>query len=368
MKRDKVLISLFCGFIGLFTVLLICLPKSGFSENEKRSLASFPKMSVKTILNGSFESDFETYISDHFPVREKLAALNAYYELYTGRNGSNGVYKGKDGYLFNTPVRADKTALNANITAVNEFASKTQLPITSMIIPTSGYIMSDKLPENHMEYRDKELLDRIRTELDTNYIDIENVFETEKDNYQLYYKTDHHWTTRGAYTAYKQFALSHGFEPMTEFDVKEYGGFYGTLYSKSALWGEKSEALEVWSYPNNVSVEVTEGVNTDVFDDMFFDEYLNGSDMYSVFLGGNHALTRLKNPDSDGGKLLMLKDSYAHCIAPFLINHYSRIDMVDLRYYFESVSELVNSEKYDEVLLLYGLSNICESKDISILE
>lgn len=369
MKRNKILTAVFCGFIGVLMLLFLILPKDKTSVNEKRELAELPKLSVSAVLNGSFENKFEEYLGDHFPMREKLIALDAYYKLFTGRNGANGVYKGRDGYLINTPVSFDKSAFDANLTAIREFAEKSQLKTSVMIVPETGYIMSDKLPRNHDVYMDENILADVRNRLtELEWIDIEDEFLREKDNYQLYYKTDHHWTSRGAYTAYAVFAEKHGFEPMTEFDIRSYGGFYGTAYSKSALWGEKSEEFEVWRYPNNVSVEIIEGVVSEKYDYMFFENHLSEPDMYPVFLDGNHALERLTNHDSDGGRLLVLKDSYAHCLVPFLINHYSRIDMVDLRYYLESVSELNESEKYDEVLLVYGLSSLCESRDISILE
>lgn len=370
MRRNKILISLFCGFIGIFLLLFLALPKNELSVNEKRELAKLPAFNVKAALNGSFESGFEEYLSDRFPFREKLTALDAYFKLYTGRNGANGVYKGKDGYLINTPVKCDNKAFNANMDAMHDFIARTGLKTSVMIVPTAGYIMSDKLPKNHETYRDGGLIEQAKKNLyaAAEVIDLAEEFKDKKDKYQFYYKTDHHWTSRGAYTAYCLFAQMRGFEPMTDFDVQSYDGFYGTTYSKSALWGEKDETLEVWRYPNNVTVEIDEGVKTEKYDNMFFDEHLSEPDMYPVFLDGNHALTRLTNPDSDDGRLLLLKDSYAHCLAPFLIKHYSQIDMVDLRYYFQSVSELVKTEQYDEALMVYGLSSLCESSDISILE
>ena len=101
---------------------------------------------------------------------------------------------------------------------------------------------------------------------------------------------------------------------------------------------------------------------------MFFTEHLDEPDKYPVYLDGNHAFERITNHDSDGGKLLVLKDSYAHCLVPFLAKHYSCIDMVDLRYYLDSVSKLTEENEYDEVLMIYGISSLCESRDISILE
>lgn len=372
MKKNKALTVFFCCFIGIFALLFLVLPKSETSVNEKRKLAKFPKLTVSAVLDGSFESGFEDYLCDHFPLREKLVALDAYFKLCTGRNGANGVYKGKDCYLINTPVEISDDALEDNLEAIAAFADKTKIPARIMIVPESGYIMSEKLPKLRKKYNDSAVFERAAEVLGgkAELVDLETPFLESKVKYQIYYKTDHHWTSRGAYLAYTEFAKARGFEPIadTEFDISYYDGFYGTSYAKSALWGEPGESVEVWRYPNDVSVEINDGAGTEEHDGMFFEEYLSETDMYSVYLGGNHALTRLTNHGNDGGRLLMLKDSYAHCLAPFLINHYSRIDMVDLRYYLGSVSELAAQENYDEIFMVYGLSSMCENRDISILE
>lgn len=367
MKNDKVLTAVFCGFIGIFALLFFVTPKAETSVNEKRTLEKFPDASVKSVFSGSFESKFENYLNDHFPFRDSLVALDSYYALYTGRNGANGVYKCKDGFLINTPVSFDSGAFETNLAALNDFAESTNIPTQIMAIPTAGYMLSDKLPKNHDVYSDGEILSRAK-EILTNieWYDMESVLKSDAES--MYYKTDHHWTMNGAYRAYLEYAERHDMEPLTDFEKETYDGFYGTSYSKSALWGEKSESLEVWRYPNNVTVEISDGAGVEVYDDMFFEEHLSEPDMYPVFLDGNHAIERLTNPDSDGGRLLVLKDSYAHCLVPLLINHYSSIDMIDLRYYLDSVSELVAERDYDEILMVYGLSSLCESRDISILQ
>lgn len=369
LKRDILLTVGFCGFIAAMGLGTAFLPKQTISVNEKRTLAEFPKVSVEKVFNGKWESDFETYISDHFTGRNFFAAADSYYMLYSGRNGVNGVYKGKDGYLLNTPIECDEEDLNDNLNAINEFVKKNGIKSRMMIVPTAGYIMSDKLPEFHTQYNDDLLCAEIESKLEqTEYIDLIDEFENQKDSTQLYYKTDHHWTSNGAYLAYLKYAKLHDFEPVSNFEIEKYDGFYGTTYTKSALWNEKSDTIELWKYPIDVSVTINDGADDEVSDNMFFTEHLDEPDKYPIFLDGNHAFERITNQSQNGGKLLVLKDSYAHCFVPFLINNYSQIDMVDLRYYLDSVSKLVSEEGYDEVLFLYGLSSICESRDISILE
>lgn len=367
-KRDMSLIVLFAAFIAAMGLLTAILPKSEVSVNEKRTLARFPKFSVNTLFNGKWENGFENYISDHFVNRDFFAALDSYYTLYSGRNGAKGIYKGKDGYLINTPVESNDEMLHGNLSAITEFIAKTQLKSAFIAVPTAGFELQDKLPKNHKIYYDGDILKDAESSLHyhTEFIDLISEFSQDKDN--LYYKTDHHWTTEGAYRAYVKFAELKGFAPATDFNKKSYDGFYGTAYSKSALWNEKPDKIEIWEYPVNVTVTINDGAEDREYNKMFFEEHLEEPDKYPVFLDGNHAFTRIVNHDSDGGKLLILKDSYAHCLVPFLAAHYSQIDIVDLRYYLKSVSDLQSEQHYDEALFVYGLSSLCEGSDISILE
>ena len=184
-ERDILLTVLFCGFIGAMAALTAFLPKQEVSVNEKRTLAKFPEFSVQKLFNGKWEKDFETYISDHFPARNFFASTDSYYMLYSGRNGSNGVYKGKDGYIINTPVKCDEEKLNA---------------------------MSEELPKVHTEYNDGEIIDDIKNRAENaEFIDIRDALTENKDK-QIYYKTDHHWTSYGAYLAYKKWAESENIE------------------------------------------------------------------------------------------------------------------------------------------------------------
>lgn len=367
--RDKVLLIIFIALIFSAPIAMLLLPKAEVSVNEKRTLASAPDFSVKNILNGKFEKDTETYLTDHFPLRDELTAVNAYTALYSGRNGVNGVYKGEDGYLIDAPVKNELAKADKNTEAMMEFTEKTGIPSTLMIVPSKGYIMSDKLPESHMDYRDDEIIDYIRKKSEEviGYVDVEKLFLDTKEEVQLYYKTDHHWTANGAYNAYVEYCHEIGYEPLWEFDKTSYDGFYGTAYSKSALWSENADKIELWDYPYDVTMSIDGEEN--VSNRMFFMRHLAEPDKYPVYLDGNHGKTEIvNNGNPDGEKLLVLKDSFAQCLVPFLVNHYSEIDMIDLRYYLDPVSELAEEKQYDRVLFLYGISSIAESSDISVLE
>lgn len=364
--RDKLLTLLFCAFIFGFGILFLAMPKEEFSENEKRNLATMPEFSVKSVLNGKFESGFETYLNDHFPFRKEFTATDAYLMLLSGRNGSNGIYKGSDGYLFTKPVKYNTENINSNVSALKAFAQNTEIMSTMILMPTSGYIMSEKLPKNHEEYRDEAIINDIHKQIETDirWVDIIPKFTNAKESGQIYYKTDHHYTTYGAYLAYEAFCEEHGLVPFKDYSIERYNGFYGTSYSKSALWNEPGECFEVWRYPSRTSITI----QNKEYQSLWFDEHLSKLDKYPVFLNGNQPFSRIINPDIEGGKILILKDSYAHAMIPFLAQHYNQIDVVDLRYYFEPVSKLVEENQYGEIFMIYGLSSLCDSNDISILE
>ena len=94
----------FAAFIFAMAAWFIFNPKLDYSSSEKRYLQEFPEADVNNILSGEFGQEFESYFADHFPMRNTWVGFNAYYNLYTGVNGQNGVYNCSDGYLINKPV------------------------------------------------------------------------------------------------------------------------------------------------------------------------------------------------------------------------------------------------------------------------
>lgn len=377
MNKKKILhfipAVIFLVFIFSMGLLFIFLPKEDYSVNEKRYLEDFPKTTFENICFGDFDTEFETYMSDHIAGRDFFVGMNAYYDLYTGRNGANGVYAGKDNYLINDPVDRENN-LESNLKIFADFTKANKLNTNLMIIPSTGYIMSDKLPENHKEYLDEQYFDTIQQNLgDMKFISVMNAFKlAAQSGDQLYYRTDHHWTTPGAYLAYLQYCKSVGLTqtPEDAFEKTTVTGFYGTTYSTSALWNTPPDNIEFWENRSNlgaVSVKITEGTTTKENDSYFFLSHLDEADKYPTFLDGNHALVEIKNENAQGGKLLVIKDSFAHAMVPFLSENYSDIIMVDLRYYKSPISEIVKEYGITDCLVLYSLDNFATDTDVAFL-
>lgn len=363
----------FLIFIFGMAIWFLFSPKSDYSSAEKRYLQQFPDASIENISNGTFGEEFESFFADQFPMRNLWVGFNAYFSLYTGNNGANGVYNCKNDYLINVPVSTDNN-LDKNLGAITKFKNSIDTPVTVMFAPSTGYITDDVLPAVHNNYNDDEYFENAGKTLAQNGINFVDLRETFKEEYkngtQLYYKTDHHWTTAGAYTAYTKLCESLGTTPTPKdsFDIKSYDGFYGTTYSTSGFLMTPSDSIEVWENPanteSNIKVKITEGKQTTEYNSMFFYDHLEEDDKYPVFIDGNHALTEITNTSAKGGTLVMIKDSFSHCLAPFLADNYSKIILVDMRYYKLSVSDLIEQENPEQVVVLYGIDNIATDTDI----
>lgn len=363
----------FLIFIYGMALWFLFSPKTDYSSSEKRYLQKFPDANVEKVLSGDFGSEFETFFADQFPQRNTWVGLNAYTALAEGNNGASGVYNCKNGYLINKPVSTDNN-LDKNVGAVVDFAKKIDAPTTVMLVPSTGYIADDVLPTFHDKYNDDEDISRISSTLSKEkigFVDLRERFKSEyKNGSQLYYKTDHHWTTKGAYTGYQELCKALGITPIDDSTLKKdsYPDFYGTTYSSSGFWLTPPDNIEIWSNPKNsdknISVKITEGANVKTSGSMYFTDHLKEDDKYPVFIDGNHALTEITNTNAKNGTILLIKDSFSHSLAPFLAENYSKVVLVDLRYYKESVSQLVSTYNPEQVVVLYGIDNLATDTDI----
>ena len=367
-------VIVFVGFIAAMLILFIALPKNKYSASEKRYLEQAPEFTGEKLLSGEFGEKFEKFLSDQTAGRNMWVGLAAYYQLSIGNNGANGVYKCADGYLINDPQ--DMSGLMRNIGFIEEFAQHVDVPVSVLVAPSTGYICEDKLPAVHKPYRDDEYFTKMSEVLKTaSFVDIRDAFRQEyADGEQLYYKTDHHWTACGAYTAYRVLADELGYtaNDKSAYEMTSYPGFYGTTYSSSGFWMNGPDDIEVWDNKANdgkLSVAITDNGTTTEQDDMFYYSHLEEDDKYPVYLDGNHPYTVIKNANAASDeKLLIVKDSFAHSLTPFLADHYAEIIMVDMRYYADPLPGLIESEGVDRVLFVYSIDNLATDDKIAFIE
>lgn len=372
MKKKLLLtpMIIFLCFIFVMTALFIITPKIDYSSAEKRYLEDFPEANLETITNGEFETGFESFLADHFPLRNMWVGLNAYYNLFIGNNASEGVYNCSDGYLINEPVSADNR-VKTNIGTILRFKDNVDVPITVMLAPSTGYIKSDVLPAVHNEYLDDYIIGDVKTMLkkkDIGFVDLRARFKREKA--QLYYRTDHHWTSHGARAAYEELCAAIGVKASakSDYELQSYKDFYGTTYSTSGFWLTKPDSITLWNNINHkkgdISITITEGKESKSYDSLYFKNHLKADDKYPVFIDGNHAVETITNKNVKKGRALVIKDSFAHSIAPFLADSFNTVTLVDTRYYKNSISDMVKSGKYDRVLVIYGIDNFATDTDL----
>ena len=380
MKKNfgtKLIIIVFTAFIAILGLLYAFMPKREFSETEKRYLAQAPKLTADSLKKGTFSKDFESFMADQTPLRSVFVSINAYFELMKGNNGSNGVYLGKDGMLIEKPF-ARENRLETNLERIVSFVSGHKIPASLVAVPSKGYICSDKLPINAQKYLDGEYNDFIRNTVfgKMKFVDVTKAFLNADDKESLYYKTDHHWTSRGAFTAYEALSFDLGWPAVSSFryelpneenySIETYDGFYGTSYAKSCYTLTKPDNVELWinkKTQGKAKVIIKEGGKETVSDSMFFRNHLTESDRYLTFLDGNHSLVKVET-GNEGRTLLLIKDSFAHSIVPFLADNYSKIIMVDLRYYSAGLNKLIEEENVNEIMFLYSIENLATSMDI----
>lgn len=369
--KDLLIIIIFCTFIFGGGILFIVSPKINISSKEKRVLEELPKLSMSALIDGSYEKKIETYLSDHFPLREKFIGINSYSNLIFGKNEINGIYKCKDGYLINKPIIYNEKNMEKNLKSIKSFVNENSLKLSLMIVPSTGYIMNDKLPRNHDDYLDGKILDNIKEGVDEDiqWIDLEDTFIKEKENNRIFYKTDHHWTTFGAYLAYENFGTKEGLslKDKSQYDKENYEDFYGTTYSKSGLWNNPSDNIEIWSNKGDIEIEIKDDnkEGTIKSNSLFFKDHLIEDDKYKSFLNGDHSFVKITNKDAPKGNLLIIKDSFGDSLAPFLSENYNEIYIIDLRYYKKNkVSDLIKDKGIDNVLMLYSIDNIVNDTNI----
>ena len=352
----------FLAFIAVMTLLLLFGPKKDFSINEKRVLAESPDFSAAAIVKGESQKQLEDFTSDQVPGRDFFVGVNAYWTLLTGRNGAQEIYHGKDGYLINAPKPVDKTMLETNLARFDDFAAKTGLPAELIMVPTTGYVMEDRLPALHGDYHDDAVYDlAAQTVKQMQVIDVRETLKEGARERQVCYKTDHHLTSYGNFLLAKDYQAAVGGEGYEmEYDtISALDGFYGTTWSGSGYWLTPPDTVELWENSRPVTVTLDDGGGqVKTADSLFFPEHLEDLDKYPVFLDGNHALVTIENPAAPGGSLLVIRDSYAHCFATFLAARYKTVYLVDLRYYRTPVSDFLAEHPADRLLVLYGVDNL----------
>lgn len=357
---QKLLTAIFLVFIFAFLALLLFLPKTDFSEMENRYLAKMPSLSMDAIMDGSFMSGLEAYITDHFPLRDGWISIKYLAQRGLMKSNNNDIYTVSGGMLlsgFNTP---DTDRLNNNLTALKSMSAAHSIPVYITVAPTSSYIYSDRLPYGAPLYDQQALLDAL--EEIPEYFDISAALLAKRDEY-IYYNTDHHWTTLGSYYAYLIIAEKLGLTPVEYPEMQTLPDFYGTLFSKGGARFIAPDTIEYHPY-SNIKAGDLFGEPITAFNPDFFD----AKDKYSMFFSGNQAVLVLENTElTEGETLVMVRDSFADCMLPFLAQHFKQIHVVDTRYYKRSLADYAENVGADMILALYQSETVATEVSLGLL-
>lgn len=355
-------VSLFVAFFLGGAILNLFWPDRDFSEAENRYLASMPKLTWDSVKSGEFGQKFETYITDQFLLRDFWVQVKSESELLLQKKENNGVYFGKNHVLIERFDQPDMTKSLRHVEYIKEFSQRLKIPVKVALLPTAAEIMTENLPFLAAPYSQEEYLNELlNAAIDSKaqWLDTEvwAALKEHKEEY-LYFNSDHHWTALGAFRFYQSLMPFLGFEPISEQAYNKNivaHGFYGTLSAKVPGYG-KEDTIEQWLLKDTIPSYTVEIPDSNYLgDSFFFPQRLEEKDRYTYYLDGNHALTIIRNINNpEGKKLLLVKDSYAHVLAPFLAPHYKEIQLLDLRYYNTPIDELITEENFDEVLVLYS--------------
>ncbi len=368
-KKFSIFLSaLFCAFLGGMLVVSTVLPDQEFSQLENRNLQKAPVLSVKNLTDGKFMTDAEEYVSDHLVGRDLWVAMKAWCERLSGKQENNGVYFGSEETLINRLDQPDQAQLDQNMEYLDRLVSNVDVPVYFGLIPSSASIWADRLPAGAPSADEQAIINRLYAKTRAETVGLYTALSSHAGE-DIYYRTDHHWTSLGAYYGYTALMETMGLEPvslgsLTPTTVTE--DFNGTIFSTSGVrWVRPDsiqtyipdEGLEVTFYPDGKPVQGS----------LYVPEYLEKKDKYSYFLGGVQPLCTIKTANSGAPKVLLIRDSYSDSLAPFLTENFSEIHLWDLRYNAKSLKEYIEENHIDNVVVLYSISNFVADKNLFLL-
>ena len=368
--------AVFLLLIFGFAIATVLKPSNERSETENRLLEQKPDLTWNALISGKFSEDYEAYLSDQFVVRDGWISLKTAFERAALRQEAEDVYFARDNYLIekHTGVFTAETA-ERNIQTLSAFftnLSKSMDPghLTAMVVPNAVDILRDKLPPFADPYDEEIYLQKIAGALPEGvWFDSSSVLRQHSGE-EIYYRTDHHWKTLSAYYTFEAWAGEKGlagdsafsFRPVTVTD-----SFEGTIASRLGIVG-RADSIERFDPEIPFDYYLIYNQSDDIRNTVYQDSFLERKDKYAYFYGGNFGLIQAKMPEHETGrKLLVIKDSYAHCFVPFTYALFDQVDMLDTRYYNASISALIGQENYTDILFLFNAAGFAEETSLARL-
>lgn len=380
MRRAKIMvITLFAGILGAFFLVSVLLPQKEFSATENRLLEQRPEFLPEDVLSGDYQETYETYLNDQFVARDRWVDVAVGVQKLMGRRDVNGIYIGKDGYLLEKYTDGDFDAQMSadNVGVLGEFLNRMTEQygaehVDCLFVPGKASALPGKLPSYAQPFDEGEILQALSDELEQPEIvfDLTPVMNEHQEE-DIYYRTDHHWTTLGAYYAYAAWCEKHGksVAPLEAYEREVVSDdFYGTSYNKSHQ-RVQADTVELFHSGAEQSLRIVWDQGEKESDSPYQRELSGESDKYRVFFDGNTAEIAIDTGCENERTLLLLKDSYANCFVPFLFDDYSRIVMIDLRYQADCIDDILAEEpNITDVMALYNVEKFLQDENVELLE
>ncbi|WP_325199269.1 DHHW family protein [Oscillibacter sp.] len=369
-RYGRFLSAFFCLFLGGLLAWHVLLPDRERSDVENRTLARFPEFSWEALKDGGFTEGVEEYFADQFPLRDQWTGLKARTEQLLGKREFNGVYLCGDALI--SKVEPPRDGLEEkNLSYVSRLAERTEIPVYLGLIPSAAEIHRDRLPKGAESWDQAAFITRAVELEGVEPVDFLTPL-TAHAGEDIYYRTDHHWTTLGAYYGYTALmeALGRGEEVLEREDYERRSfppvsnGFQGTLYSQSGIHWLEPDSIEFW-VEDRFEVSSWRSGREEA-SSLYDSGKLGEKDKYSAFLGGNQPLCVIKNSEGTG-KLLLIRDSYADSMAPFLALHFEEVHLLDPRYYRYSAAKYAEENGLDAAAVVCSVPNFITDRNLVLL-
>ena len=367
---SRFLAAFFCLFLGGLLVWHVLLPDRARSETENRTLAQRPELTWSALADGSFTKAVEDYFADQFPLRDGWTGVKARAELLLGKREFNNVYLCGDTLIAKVNPPLDGLE-ERNLNCVRRMAERTEIPVYLGLIPSAAEVWREKLPAGAESWDQAAFISRAAELEGVEPVDGLGALRARAEE-DIFYRTDHHWTTLGAYYGYAALmeVLGRGEEVLEpeaakERDIPVSNGFQGTLYSQSGIHWLEPDSIEFWVEDRGLSVTSWRNgapEETGLYDS----DYLGEKDKYSAFLGGNQPLCVIRN-EAGTGRLMLVRDSYADSLAPFLARHFEEVHLLDLRYYRGSPAAYAQEHGVDGIVVLQSVPNLITDRNLALL-
>ncbi|MCC8170092.1 MAG: hypothetical protein LIO59_07030 [Oscillospiraceae bacterium] len=373
--KNRIIIAVFALMLCIFAVILICPADEKSAEEENRTLASMPELTKETVFSGEFEQDFESFIDDNLGFRSFFTSLNERITSSKGISTPAGrlVYTDTD-IGTGTTQKASLLIVNKTIfeifvkntaheeeyiEAVNNYAEKLDddIKLYAALIPTQ-LEFQEPIYAN-MQDSQKETIDYIYNQLDERVttVDMYSQLQQHSGEY-VYFRSDHHWTPLGAYYGYTAFSQTAGMTPVNKdnFEKNNIPNFLGYLYKQAGApeIAEDPDTIEWYDTDKDNEIELSmqgfENGEKIYYNGTLFDKTKAN---YNFFLSGDHPLAAITNKKNPTGKtIVIVRDSFANAFAPWIIQNYKTVVLVDPRNYEADFQDVLDEYHPDEVLIM----------------